>query len=84
MSDGLFRLVAVYSKSLIVGHRLSLGGPMTDALNRAQRYRDLAEEYHRLAAIDSATEKRARYLRMAEYYSKLAEAEEAKHTSARE
>jgi predicted signal transduction protein with EAL and GGDEF domain len=49
---------------------------MTDALNRAHRCRDLAEEYRRLAAIDSSTDIRARYLRMAEYYSKLAEAEE--------
>jgi len=49
---------------------------MPDALNRAQRYHDLAEEYRRLAAIDSSTDIRDRYLRMAEYYSKLAEAEE--------
>jgi uncharacterized coiled-coil DUF342 family protein len=49
---------------------------MTDALNRAQRYRDLAEEYHRLAAIDSSTNIRDRYRRIAEHYSKLAEAEE--------
>jgi hypothetical protein len=49
---------------------------MTDALNRAQRCRDLAEEYRRLAAIDSSTDIRDRYLRMGEYYSKLAEAKE--------
>ena len=49
---------------------------MTDALNRAQRCRDLAEEYRRLAAIESSTDIRDRYLRMGEYYSKLAEAEE--------
>ena len=49
---------------------------MTDALNRAQRCRDLAEEYRRLAAIDSSTDIRDRYRRMAEHYSKLAEAEE--------
>jgi hypothetical protein len=50
---------------------------MADAVNQAQRYRDLAEEYGRLAAIESSTEKRDRYRRMAEYYSKLAEAETA-------
>jgi predicted signal transduction protein with EAL and GGDEF domain len=57
---------------------------MTEALNRAERYRDLAEEYRRLAAIDSLTEKRDRYRRMAAYYSKLAEAEELSKTSRRE
>jgi hypothetical protein len=36
---------------------------MTDALNRAHRCRDLAEEYRRLAAIDSSTDIRDRYLR---------------------
>jgi hypothetical protein len=49
---------------------------MLDALNRAERYRDLAEEYRRLAAIGSATDIRNRYLRMAEHYGLLAEAEE--------
>jgi hypothetical protein len=49
---------------------------MLDALNRAERYRDLAEEYRRLAAIGSATDIRNRYLRMAEHYGMLAEAEE--------
>ncbi len=49
---------------------------MLDALNRAERYRDLAEECRRLAAIGSPIEIRNRYLRMAEHYSTLAEAEE--------
>jgi hypothetical protein len=48
---------------------------MPDARNRAERYRDLAEEYRRLS-IGSSTEMRDRYLRMAEHYSRLAEAEE--------
>jgi len=49
---------------------------MSSALYRAERYRDLAEECRRLAAIDSPIEIRNRYLRMAEHYSTLAEAEE--------
>ena len=47
---------------------------MPDARTQAERYRDLAEEYRRLA-IGSSTEMRDRYLRMAEHYSALAEAE---------
>jgi hypothetical protein len=49
---------------------------MLDALNRAERYRDLAEGCRRLAAIGFSTETRNHYLRMAEHYSSLAEAEE--------
>ena len=49
---------------------------MLDALNRAQRYRDLAEGCRRLAAIGFSTETRNHYLRMAEHYSSLAEIEE--------
>jgi hypothetical protein len=48
---------------------------MPDARNQAKRYRDLTEEYRRLAS-SSSTEMRDRYLRMAEHYGKLAEAEE--------
>jgi hypothetical protein len=48
---------------------------MSEARNRAERYRDLAEECRRLAAIPSSTEIRDRYLQMAEHYSALAEAE---------
>jgi hypothetical protein len=47
-----------------------------DALNRAERHRDLAEECRRLATIGSSMEIRSHYLRMAEHYSALAEAEE--------
>jgi len=49
---------------------------MSDTRNRAERYRDLAEECRRLAAIVSSAEIRDRYLQMAEHYSTLAEAEE--------
>ena len=60
----------------IVRHRLFFWGrPMPDERNQANRYRDLAEEYRRLAR-SSSTEMRDRYFRMAEHYSKLAEAEE--------
>jgi len=48
---------------------------MPDARTQAERYRDLAEEYRRLA-IGSSTEMRDRYLRMAEHCRMLAEAEE--------
>jgi len=46
---------------------------MPDGQNEAQRYRDLAEEYRRLAS-SASTEMRGRYLRMAEHYGGLAEA----------
>jgi hypothetical protein len=49
---------------------------MFDALNRAERYREQAEECRRLATIGFSTETRNHYLRMAEHYSSLAEAEE--------
>jgi hypothetical protein len=49
---------------------------MLNALNRALRYRDLADEYCHVAAIGVSIEFRNRYLRMAEHYSALAEAEE--------
>jgi len=57
----------------ITGHRVSLGVAMPDVLDLAERYRDLAEEYRRLAA-GSSIEIRDRYLRMAKHYSKVAEA----------
>jgi hypothetical protein len=50
---------------------------MFEVLNRALRYRDLAEECRHLAASGSSTEFRNRYLRMAEHYRALAEAEES-------
>ncbi len=49
---------------------------MLDALNRVERYRDVAEECRRLAAIGAPIEIRNCYLRMAEHYGTLAEAEE--------
>ena len=49
---------------------------MSNGLNRAERYRNLAEECRRLAAIGSPTDIRDPYLRMAEHYGALAEAEE--------
>jgi hypothetical protein len=48
---------------------------MADARTQAERYRDLAEEYRRLA-VGSSTDMRDRYLRMAEHYRTLAETEE--------
>jgi hypothetical protein len=49
---------------------------MSDALNRAERCRDLAEECRHAAAICSSTEMRIHHLRMEEHYSTLAQAEE--------
>ncbi len=54
-----------------------------DALNRAERCRDLAEECRRLAATSLSAQMRNRYSRMAEHYSTLAEAEEHGHISLR-
>jgi hypothetical protein len=48
-----------------------------DALNRAERYRDLAEECRRVAAVCSSDpELRDRYLRLEKHWRSLAEAEE--------
>ena len=49
---------------------------MSDALKRAQRYRYLAKECWRLAAVDGSPETQSHYRQMAEYYGELAEAEE--------
>jgi hypothetical protein len=49
---------------------------MLDALNRAERYRELAEGCRRLATIGFSVETRNHYLRMAEHYSLLADIEE--------
>jgi chromosome segregation ATPase len=57
---------------------------MSSELNRAERYRDLAEECRHLAATTFSTQMRSRYSRMAEIYTALAEAEEARHTSLRQ
>ncbi len=49
---------------------------MLDALNRAERYRELAEGCRRLAIIGFSVETQSHYLRMAEHYSLLADVEE--------
>jgi hypothetical protein len=49
---------------------------MLDALNRAERCRDLARECRRHAATSSSIQMRKRYSRMAEHYSFLAEVEQ--------
>jgi hypothetical protein len=46
---------------------------MSDALNRGEHYRDLAEECRRLAATSLSPQMRSRFSRMAEDYSTLAE-----------
>jgi hypothetical protein len=56
---------------------------MSNALNRAERYRDLAEECRGLAATTFSTRMRSRYSRMAEIYAALAEAEETRSASLR-
>jgi hypothetical protein len=49
---------------------------MLNAWNRAERYRDLAEECRRLAVTSCSARMINRYWRMAENYRMLAEAEE--------
>jgi hypothetical protein len=50
---------------------------MWDALNRAERYRDLAEECRGVAAVCSSDlELRDRYLRLEKHWRSLADAEE--------
>jgi len=49
---------------------------MLDALNRAERYRELAEGCRRLPTIGFSVETRNHYLRMAEHYSLFADVEE--------
>ncbi len=44
---------------------------MSDASNRAERCRHLAQECRELATISPSTDIRDRYLRMAERYSTL-------------
>jgi hypothetical protein len=56
---------------------------MSNALNRAERYHDLAEECRCLAASTLSTQMSSRYLRMAEIYIALAEAEETRSASLR-
>jgi hypothetical protein len=50
---------------------------LSDALNRAKRYRELAKGCRRLAAIGISTETQNHFLQMADHYSTLAEVEEA-------
>jgi hypothetical protein len=52
-----------------------------DALNRANRYRELAAGCRRLADIGLSSETRNHSLRMAEHYSTLAKVEEQAPTS---
>jgi len=49
---------------------------MLDAWNRAEHYRDLAEECRRLATFSFSIQMRNRYSQMADQYGLLAEAEE--------
>jgi hypothetical protein len=49
---------------------------MSDPLERAQRYRDRAEECLRLSEIAEAAEIKAQYRRIAQHYLTLAKAEE--------
>ena len=46
---------------------------MSDALYRAERCRDLAEEFRRLSEMCTSAEMRNHYSRMAEHYSSLAD-----------
>ncbi|HLK81674.1 MAG TPA: hypothetical protein VKT99_09290 [Xanthobacteraceae bacterium] len=50
---------------------------MFNPLNRAQRYRELAEGCRHLAALGLSAETRDHFLQMAEHYATLADAEEA-------
>jgi len=56
---------------------------MSHAWNRAEHYRDLAEECRRLAETTLSTPMRRRFWRMAEYFSTLAKAEGSGYTSLR-
>jgi hypothetical protein len=49
---------------------------MSDAWNRAERCRDLAQECRHVAAICSPTEMRDHHLQMEEHYTTLARVEE--------
>jgi len=52
---------------------------MLDILNRAERYRDLADECHRLAATTLSNQMKNRYLLMAKDYIWLADVEDQAH-----
>jgi hypothetical protein len=49
---------------------------MSDALYRAERCRDLAEEFRRLSEMCTTPEMRSRYSQMAEHYSSLGQAKD--------
>ena len=49
---------------------------MSDALYRAERCRDLAEEFRHLSQMCTSTEMRDHYSQMAQHYSSLAEAKD--------
>jgi hypothetical protein len=49
---------------------------MLNALNQAERYRDLAEGCRRLAAFSFSSQMQNHYFQMAEHYTTLAEAVE--------
>jgi len=53
---------------------------MLDAWNRAEHYRDLADECRRLAATSLSSQLRNHFSQMADQYGMLAEAEELGHT----
>jgi hypothetical protein len=55
---------------------------MLNALNRAECYRELAEECRRLAATSLSAQMRTRYSRMADDYSKMAERRTRPHRPA--
>jgi|GraSoi_2013_40cm_1033754.scaffolds.fasta_scaffold33786_3 hypothetical protein len=57
---------------------------MLDTWNRAEHYRDLAEECRRLATSTLSRQMKKRYLLMAKDYILLADVEEQAHTSCTE
>jgi hypothetical protein len=56
---------------------------MLDTLNRAERYRDLAEECRRLAITTLSSQMKNRYSLMAKDYFLLAEVEDQAHAFTR-
>jgi len=65
-----------WSHTAIIGRCLFLLGECRmRASNRAEYFRDLAEESRRLAVTSFSIQMRNRYWRMAEHYNTLAEAE---------
>jgi hypothetical protein len=80
-SEGLFVGWPTYSESADIGKSSDTGlflgkVSMLGAWNRAEHYRDLAEECLRLAATSLSSQMRRRYSQMADQYAILAEAEE--------